>query len=104
MTNIIKFPSKCDRDERELDDLMRLIKAPNGVDPEQWERIAIPELRKYFRIPPATISFNAGAMTVEEVVQFEKELTGFVKEYSFEVIKPAIIQIAKLYAQILRNS
>lgn len=104
MTNLIKFPTKLQRTERELDELMKLLKVPSDVNPEIWEEVAVREIKSFLRLPSASKSFNMVSMTKQEASIFENELHDFIKEYSFEVIKPAIITVANLYAQLLKKS
>ena len=66
MTNVIEFPSSNQRTELELDEMLRLIKVPNGVSPKDWEEIVIPEIKKFLRLPTVSKSFKMGSMTAKE--------------------------------------
>ena len=104
MATIIDFPDAKTRYEKEIDEIFESAAIPNGVDPEKWKTVALPEIRECLKTPTINKSFNMGSMTQEEADKFQAELVEFLREYTEEVVHPLVLRIAKLYGHILKDS
>lgn len=105
MSNVIRFPGLDERNKKELEELLsNEIQLPFNVDRERWKKVAVPQLVSLLKLPSFQRSFTIKDSNDEQENSFENQLTTAFQEYGFEVLKPLIIEIAKLHIELLKKS